>query len=88
MTETAQARLREIILHERRVELAFENKRWHDLVRSGKAVEVMNAYGNRLKQQYSYLVEAAYRVDGHHLLYPLPFDEVEMNDLLEQNPGY
>ena len=88
VTETDQARLREIILHERRVELAFENKRWHDLVRSGKAVEVMNAYGNRLKQQYSYLVEAAYRVDGHHLLYPLPFDEVEMNDLLEQNPGY
>ena len=68
--------------------MALKTNAGTNLVRSGKAVEVMNAYGNRLKQQYSYLVEAAYRVDGHHLLYPLPFDEVEMNDLLEQNPGY
>ena len=35
ITVTAQARLRDIILHERRVELALENKLWHDLVRSG-----------------------------------------------------
>lgn len=85
---TDQSQLRDIILHERRVELAFENKRWHDLVRSGKAVEVMNAYGKALKQQYSYLIDAAYQVDEHHLLYPLPFDEVEKNTKLKQNPGY
>ncbi len=88
VTVTDQAQLRDIILHERRVELAFENKRWHDLVRSGKAVEVMNAYGRKLKEQYSYLIDAAYQVDEHHLLYPLPYDEVAMNDELEQNPGY
>lgn len=87
-TATDQAQLRDIILHERRVELAFENKRWHDLVRSGKAVQVMNAYGKALKQQYTYLLPASYQVDEHHLLYPLPFDEVEKNKQLTQNPGY
>ena len=40
--------LREAIYRERRVELAFENKRWFDLVRTGRAVEVITAYGNRI----------------------------------------
>jgi len=41
--------MRDAILRERRVELAFENKRWFDLVRSGTAVAVITAYGNRVK---------------------------------------
>lgn len=49
ITTTGQAPLRDIIAHERRVELAFENKRWFDLVRTGKAIEVITAYGNRVK---------------------------------------
>ncbi len=49
VTITAQAELREIIFKERRVELAFENKRWFDLVRTGQAREVITAYGNRIK---------------------------------------
>ncbi|MDR1201144.1 MAG: RagB/SusD family nutrient uptake outer membrane protein [Tannerellaceae bacterium] len=44
-----QAAIREAILQERRVELAFENKRWLDLVRSNKAEEVMKAYGERVR---------------------------------------
>ena len=88
VTTTDQALLRDIILKERRVELAFENKRWHDLVRSGKAVSVMNAYGKQLKKEYSYLIESSYQVDENRLLFPLPFDEVEMNKKLKQNPGY
>ncbi|HSC39985.1 MAG TPA: RagB/SusD family nutrient uptake outer membrane protein, partial [Chitinophagaceae bacterium] len=43
-TETDQAKLRGILAHERRIELAFENHRWHDLVRTGTAVTVMSAY--------------------------------------------
>jgi hypothetical protein len=42
-------KLQEIILHERRIELGFENKRWHDLVRSGLAVNTMNAFGQKVK---------------------------------------
>ena len=44
-TVSGQDAIREAIFQERRVELAFENKRWLDLVRSGKAEEVMKAYG-------------------------------------------
>ena len=46
---TSTTNLSDVILHERRVELAFENKRWLDLVRTGKAVEVITAYGTRVK---------------------------------------
>lgn len=87
-TTTDQAALRDIIAHERRVELAFENRRWHDLVRTGKAVEVMNAYGVKLKQQYSYLSPASYQVNNNKLLFPIPQSERELNPALTQNDGY
>lgn len=85
-----QAALREAILKERRVELAFENKRWIDLVRTGNAIEVMTAYGSKLKSDpaYYYLSSASYNVNEHHLLFPIPFLEIQVNPDLEQNPGY
>jgi hypothetical protein len=43
------ANLRDIIFNERRVEFAFENKRWLDLVRTGRAVDVMTAFGASVK---------------------------------------
>ncbi|MFN8347521.1 MAG: RagB/SusD family nutrient uptake outer membrane protein [Spirosomataceae bacterium] len=46
---TTQADMRTAIMQERRVELAFENKRWFDLVRTGTAKAVITAYGNRVK---------------------------------------
>mgnify|MGYP002777674905 CR=1 FL=1 len=48
-TATSQAAMRNAIYQERRVELAFENKRWFDLVRTGRVNEVITAYGNRIK---------------------------------------
>lgn len=45
ITASSQADVRAAIENERRVELALENKRWLDLVRTGKAVEVITAYG-------------------------------------------
>lgn len=48
-TATTQADMRVAIEHERRVELAFENKRWLDLVRSGKAETTMKAFGVQVK---------------------------------------
>ncbi|MFN3136236.1 MAG: RagB/SusD family nutrient uptake outer membrane protein [Allomuricauda sp.] len=44
-----QTALRQAIMDERRVELAFENKRWLDLVRTGTAQAVMTAFGERVK---------------------------------------
>ncbi|GAB4011008.1 RagB/SusD family nutrient uptake outer membrane protein [Spirosoma migulaei] len=48
-TASAQADMREAIFKERRVELAFENKRWFDLTRTGRVKEIIGAYGAKVK---------------------------------------
>ncbi|EAR14590.1 MULTISPECIES: RagB/SusD family nutrient uptake outer membrane protein [Robiginitalea] len=49
ITGVDQATMRQAILDERRSELAFENKRWLDLVRTGNAQQVMSDFGARVK---------------------------------------
>ncbi len=77
--------LREAIYNERRVELAFENKRWFDLVRTGRAIETITAYGNRIKANpfdYYYPVGAAPRGNAFSnisLFYGLPADEADLS---------
>lgn len=77
-TVSGQDAIREAIFQERRVELAFENKRWLDLVRSGKAEEVMKAYGERVKANpQAYYFPNGYSVSPSSytnipLLYALP----------------
>lgn len=77
--------MREAIFQERRVELAFENKRWFDLVRSGKAVEVITAYGNRVKSNpQDYYYPAGYAPRSHaftnlDLFYAMPADEAALS---------
>ncbi|TAE36308.1 MAG: RagB/SusD family nutrient uptake outer membrane protein [Runella slithyformis] len=44
-----QTALRDAVYQERRVELAFESKRLHDLVRTGRLATVIRAYGDRVK---------------------------------------
>lgn len=88
ITTTVQATLRDVIAKERRIELAFENHRWLDLVRTGKAIEVMTAYGTKMKQQFSYLGPETYNVTAQRFIFPIPFDEIAINKSLTQNPGY
>lgn len=82
---SAEPDLREAIYKERRVELAFENKRWLDLVRTGKAVETITAYGNRVKSHpldYYYPVGAVPPNNAFtnlDLLYGLPADEASLS---------
>ncbi|WP_421876630.1 RagB/SusD family nutrient uptake outer membrane protein [Marinoscillum sp.] len=94
-----QAQLRDLIMQERRVELAFENKRWYDLVRTGSAIEVMNAQGqNILNNPQTYYYPAgvnpptgAYQVTSEDLLLPIPQREIRVNPGIsqsDQNPGY
>ena len=87
-TNTDPAQLREKIFHERRVELAFENHRWTDLLRSGKALTVINAFGVKIREQLPYLSSDAYAIDKHQLLFPIPQNEVGLNPKIIQNPGY
>jgi tetratricopeptide (TPR) repeat protein len=85
LAPSASADMRTAIYQERRVELAFENKRWFDLVRTGKAVEVITAYGNRVKskpQDYYYpngAVPPNNAFTNLDLLYGLPADEAALN---------
>ena len=58
---------------ERRLEFAFEGERWHDLVRTGRALEVLGVSG---------------RLEPHELLWPIPVGEMDTAPNLVQNPGY
>lgn len=86
ITTTDQTTLRAIILKERRTELAFENKRWHDLVRSGNAVQIMNAHGIAIKAAFPWHTASSYNVTANKLLFPIPSSEREFNPALTQNP--
>lgn len=67
------------LLLERRVELAFENKRWFDLQRFGVAQEVLSAFSNATGGSFS----------ATDLLLPIPQFEINLsNGAMEQNPGY
>jgi len=61
------------LLQERRVELAFENHRWADLLRFGQAESVMAAQGKP--------------VNGK-LLFAIPQREMDLNSNFTQNSGY
>lgn len=67
------------LLDERRVELAFENQRFFDLLRFGVAAEVLSAHA----------VEMGYVFNATDLLLPIPAREINLSGgLLTQNPGY
>lgn len=63
----------EKLLHERRVELAFENHRWADLLRFGVAESVMSAQGKPVSGK---------------LLFAIPQRELDLNSNFSQNSGY
>jgi tetratricopeptide (TPR) repeat protein len=74
ITTTDVNALRDIIMHERRVELAMEGHRFWDLVRTGKAQEVLGPLGFQ---------------PGKHELLPIPQKEIDISQgSLNQNPGY
>ena len=62
------------IEHERRVELAFEFHRFFDMVRTGRALQVMQAKG--------------YNINESRLLFPIPQPAIDVNPEMTQNPGY
>lgn len=74
-----QVSFRDAVLEERRHEFVSENQRWFDLVRTGTALDVMNAS------------TSAFSVSDFQLLYPIPLsalDAINNPDLFPQNPGY
>ena len=88
--------LRKVIAHERQIELAFENKRWTDLVRTGKVEEVMTAQFQKIKSNpHDYYwpsstspLDSYYNFNTNKILLPIPTRELDLNSQLVQNPGY
>ena len=87
---------REVVKHERRVELAFEDHRYWDLLRWKDAATVLNSPVQGVKisktgSTYSYkVVDVATRTFRNDNYY-LPFMRSEIQNsggTLEQNPGY
>ncbi|GAA4406632.1 RagB/SusD family nutrient uptake outer membrane protein [Nibrella viscosa] len=83
-TAASQADMREAIFKERRVELAFENKRWYDLVRTGRVNEIIAAHGARIKanpQNYYFpsgAVPPPNAFTNLEIYYPLPAVEAAL----------
>ena len=74
-----QSQLREIIIHERRMELAFEGQRWFDLVRIGTSGEYAISFLKSIGKT---------NVNYNRLLLPIPQTEMDSNAAMAQNPGY
>lgn len=73
-----QEEMREKIIHERRMELAFEGHRWFDMIRlehGDYAINFLRSIGKG-------------NVTKDRLLFPIPQTEIDANPLLTQNPGY
>lgn len=72
---TSQNAVLNAIIHERQVELFCEwDNRWFDLKRTGTASAVLGAE----KTGFT----------GNAALYPIPQAQIQLNNLLTQNPGY
>lgn len=74
-SDLTQDEAREKIYLERRLELSFEGHRWFDLVRTGRALSVMEPYG----------------MEPHMTIFPIPLNQIQLiNDpaIFPQNPGY
>ncbi|HSD07183.1 RagB/SusD family nutrient uptake outer membrane protein [Flavobacterium sp.] len=69
---------------ERRKEFFSEGTRWFDLIRSGNAVTIMNAW--RATEDKANRIQP---ITNNSLLYPIPLQELlAVPGLYEQNPGY
>lgn len=68
---------RTAVINERRLELALENDRWFDLVRTGTAIDALKKTG--------------ITVPATRLIYPIPQSEIDVYNnptTFPQNPGY
>lgn len=74
LDELDQGQFREAVYRERRHEFVAECKKWFDLVRTGRLIEVMRDAGKDIQEK--------------HKLFPIPQREMDVNEHMVQNPGY
>jgi hypothetical protein len=95
-----QAQLRTLIQNERRIELAYEDHRWHDIRRWKIAMVTNNAYNNRMRvvrsgtsPNFTYTYNVVSSIRRHNFrpemyLLPIPDGEIRKVPLMRQNPGW
>lgn len=84
----SQEDARKILRWERRMELAFESKRFFDLVRWGIAAETLNGYFSSESQLREYLKDAKFTAGRDEYL-AIPEQQITVSrGLYTQNPGY
>lgn len=75
------------ILHERRIELAFEHHRWHDLTRFFNAADLVTYI--RAKSQADYNNSPLTNITTKDYYFPIPLNEYKLNPAtMTQNSGY
>ncbi|MFY0253588.1 RagB/SusD family nutrient uptake outer membrane protein [Chitinophaga sp. 30R24] len=75
------------ILHERRVELAFEHHRWFDLLRFFTTPELVTFF--KAKSQADFGNAKLVNFNTKDRYFPIPFDEYKLDPTkMYQNPGY
>lgn len=75
------------ILHERRVELAFEHHRWHDLTRFFDPEELVAYF--KAKNQADFDNSPLSNITTKDYYFPIPLNEQQLNpEGMHQNPGY
>lgn len=90
------AEMRDVIRNERRIELSFEDHRWHDIRRWKIAMDVGNGFNKAMRivktgTTYTYNVVNTIRRHSFRpemYLLPIPETEIRKMNLLVQNPGW
>ena len=81
--------MRMAIEKERRLELAYENQRWFDLIRTNRIIEVMNEHWASENYYASITAETGPMVLNQNLiLLPIPQKEIDIQQGITQNIGY
>jgi tetratricopeptide (TPR) repeat protein len=98
VTGLTKEAFRTTVLHERRIELAFENHRWFDLKRTMSTAELvafLNAYGKYEMENPTTPTRAEspyaggdFEFEAYEALFPIPSREIRLNPNLKQNDGY
>ncbi|MCW3090030.1 MAG: RagB/SusD protein [Ferruginibacter sp.] len=79
--------LKMAILHERRVELAFEHHRWHDLTRFFNASDLVAYF--KAKSQVDYNNSPLANISAKDYYFPIPLAEIKLDpEKMSQNAGY
>ncbi|MBC6700191.1 RagB/SusD family nutrient uptake outer membrane protein [Hymenobacter puniceus] len=85
----SQADVKLALERERRLELNMEGHRWFDLLRTDRAIPVMNAFFAQYNiRPNNGTTGTPIQVQAYELLQALPIQEIQTNPILTQNPGY